>query len=83
MESSRLKADLYSATQSKLEADSQKLEAKKLDTRVVVSKASTSKKYHYVWCSSFKKIKLENQIWFNSDKEAETAGYTLARNCEK
>jgi hypothetical protein len=60
-----------------------KTSPKPLDMRVVVSKASDSKKYHYTWCSSWKKIKPENQIWFNSDKEAEAAGYTLAGNCTK
>ncbi len=54
---------------------------KPLDMRVVVSKASDSNKYHYTWCGSWKKIKPENQVWFNSDKEAEAAGYTLAGNC--
>ena len=54
-----------------------------LDLRVVVSKASDTKRYHYSWCASGKKIKPENQLWFNSDKEAEVAGYTLAGNCSK
>jgi len=36
------------------------------------------KKYHYAYCSSWKRITLANQIWFASDKEAEAAGYTLA-----
>jgi hypothetical protein len=54
-----------------------------LDIRVVVSRASDSKKYHYSWCASAKKIKLENQMWFNSDREAEASGYTLAGNCAK
>ena len=81
METGNLKADVFSAvndSQSSLPANS-----KKLDTRVVVSKASTSKKYHHSWCASAGKIKPENQVWFNSDKEAETAGYTLAGNCNK
>lgn len=56
---------------------------KPLDLRVVVSKASDSKKYHYSFCNTWKKIKPENQVWFNSDKEAEAAGYTLAGNCSK
>jgi len=56
---------------------------KPLDLRVVASKASTAKKYHYVWCNSWKRITLANQIWFASDKEAETKGYTLAGNCTK
>jgi len=54
-----------------------------LDTRVVVSKASTTKKYHYTWCPGAKQIKEENKIWFSSDKEAEINGYTLAGNCIK
>ena len=53
------------------------------DLRVVVSKSSTSKKYHYNWCSSGKRIKIENQIWFNTEQEAINAGYTLAGNCQK
>src|SRR3989338_2484507 len=56
---------------------------KPLDLRVVVSKASDSRKYHHVWCGSWKKIKVENQLWFNSAAEAEVAGYTLAGNCTK
>lgn len=56
---------------------------KPLDMRVVVSKASDSKKYHYSWCGSWKKIKLENQVWFNTEQEAIAAGYTLAGNCSK
>jgi len=34
------------------------------------------KKYHWPWCSWGKKIKEENQIWFNSESEAKTAGYS-------
>ena len=56
---------------------------KPLDLRVVVSKASDSRKYHHAWCGSWKKIKPENQLWFNSAEEAEKAGYTLAGNCTK
>lgn len=52
------------------------------DLRVVVSKKSTTKKYHYVWCSGAQRIKEENRLWFNSAQEAESAGYTLAGNCQ-
>ena len=76
-----LEADIYSATQK--QETSNQFPSKKLDTRVVVSKASTSKKYHYTWCASASKIKEENKLWFNSDKEAEAAGYILAGNCIK
>ncbi|OGM98528.1 MAG: hypothetical protein A2915_01900 [Candidatus Yanofskybacteria bacterium RIFCSPLOWO2_01_FULL_41_34] len=51
------------------------------DLRVVASKASSSKKYHYSWCSSWKRINIKNQIWFNTEQEAKNAGYTLAGNC--
>lgn len=64
-------------------ATTPKVTPKTLDMRVVVSKASTTKKYHYTWCPGAKQIKDENKVWFNSDKEAETNGYTLAGNCTK
>lgn len=51
------------------------------DTRVVASKNSNPKKYHFTWCSGAKRIKPENQIWFASAAEAEKAGYVLAGNC--
>src|SRR3989344_3684751 len=44
---SSLKADIYSAIE--LKDGNQKSETKKLDLRVVISKTSTSKKYHYSW----------------------------------
>ncbi|HTP57109.1 MAG TPA: hypothetical protein VMJ72_02435 [Candidatus Paceibacterota bacterium] len=53
------------------------------DPRVVASKASTSKKYHFTWCPGASKIKAENQLWFPTAAAAESAGYTLAGNCTK
>ncbi|MBP6886343.1 MAG: hypothetical protein KBC02_03850 [Candidatus Pacebacteria bacterium] len=53
----------------------------KSDRRVVTSKNSSSKKYHYSWCASGKRIKDTNRIWFPSEKDALQAGYTLAGNC--
>ena len=53
-----------------------------LDVRVVVSKNSSSKKYHYSWCGSGNRIKEENRVWYESAALAETAGYTLAGNCK-
>lgn len=41
---------------------------------IVVSK--NGKKYHWPWCSFAKKIKPENQVWFNSESEAKAAGYS-------
>ncbi|MBU2037325.1 hypothetical protein KJ866_03980 [Patescibacteria group bacterium] len=40
----------------------------------VASKSGT--KYHWPWCSYGQNIKLENQIWFNSETEAQTAGFS-------
>ncbi len=34
------------------------------------------KKYHWPWCSWGKNIRPENQIWFNSESEAQAAGYS-------
>ena len=76
-EGGSLKADIYSATEPK----NQELEAKTLDLRVVVSKSSSSKKYHYSWCSSWKRITANNQLWFENEEAAIKAGYTLAGNC--
>lgn|GEM_PF-1501342 len=51
------------------------------DTRVVVSKTSSSKKYHYSWCGSGQRIKEANRLWFPTAQAAQTAGYSLAGNC--
>jgi len=40
----------------------------------VASRGGT--KYHWPWCSYGQKIKLENQVWFNQEKEAQAAGYS-------
>ena len=37
--------------------------------------------YHYPDCASAKKIKPENQIWFNSVEEAKAAGYRPCKKC--
>ena len=49
------------------------------ESEVVGSKNGT--KYHYPHCPGAKQIKEENKLTFNSPKEAESAGYTLATNC--
>ncbi len=58
------------------------IKPKQTDLRVVVSKKSSTKKYHHLWCPGAKKIKEENKLWFNTAQEAQFAGYTLAGNCE-
>lgn len=52
------------------------------DLRVVASKNSSTKKYHFTWCSGAKRIKEENKIWFANETLAQQAGYTLADNCQ-
>ncbi len=52
------------------------------DLRVVASKASSSKKYHFTWCPGAKKIKEINKLWFDNESLAQKAGYTLAGNCQ-
>lgn len=51
------------------------------DLRVVVSKASSGKKYHHTWCASALRIKESNRLWFPSAEDAAAAGYSLAGNC--
>jgi hypothetical protein len=40
----------------------------------VASRGGT--KYHWPWCSYGEKIKEANKIWFNSETEAQAAGYS-------
>lgn len=55
----------------------------KIVLKVVASKNSKSKLYHFLWCSGAKRIKLENLIEFQSEAEAISRGYTLAGNCTR
>lgn len=43
--------------------------------------SKNSDKYHLPECAGAKKIKPENQIWFQSEEEAQKAGYKPAGNC--
>ncbi len=52
------------------------------DPRVVASKAAGSKLYHHPWCSGAQRIKETNKLWFPTEADAITAGYTLAANCQ-
>lgn len=53
------------------------------DPRVVVSKASSSKLYHFTWCSGAKRISEKNKLYFPTESAAISAGYSLAGNCQK
>ena len=67
----------------KTSGDSKNRGVENFDFRVVMSKKSTSRKYHFLWCTGAKQIKEENKIYFNSAEEAISTGYTLAANCSK
>ena len=62
---------------------SQKPGIDKSDPRVVVSKASQSKKYHHVWCAGSSQINEANRLWFPSSADAIASGYSLAGNCSE
>ncbi len=53
------------------------------DPRVVASKTSKSKKYHYTWCAGYSQIKEANRLWFPTAAAAQAAGYSLAGNCSE
>lgn len=57
------------------------LKQEKISGESVVASQNGSK-YHYLHCPGAKQIKEENKISFNSGKEAEASGYTLASNCK-
>ncbi|MEK7509279.1 MAG: hypothetical protein AAB605_01045 [Patescibacteria group bacterium] len=37
--------------------------------------------YHYPWCAGASQIAAANQVWFASEKAAQDAGYSPAKNC--
>jgi bifunctional ADP-heptose synthase (sugar kinase/adenylyltransferase) len=47
---------------------------------VVVSKNGT--KYHFPWCAGAGQIKEENKVWYTTEQDAISAGYTKAGNCQ-
>ena len=38
--------------------------------------SKSGKKYHWPWCSYAKSIKESNQVWFESESQAKSAGYS-------
>ncbi|PJE58066.1 MAG: hypothetical protein COU81_02715 [Candidatus Portnoybacteria bacterium CG10_big_fil_rev_8_21_14_0_10_36_7] len=41
----------------------------------IIVASKSGKVYHWPWSSWAKKIKPENQVWFNSEAEAQSTGY--------
>jgi hypothetical protein len=59
---------------------------KKIDQRAESGKfvgSVESNKYHWPDCPWAKKITPENQVWFSSEAEAQSAGYIRCGNFEK
>jgi len=75
------RAGIVSTTPTASTVTSGGVSSQHTDPRVVASKASTSKKYHFSWCPGALKIKPENQVWFPTAADAQAAGYSLAGNC--
>ena len=48
-----------------------------------IAASKTGTKYYYQNCSGLNRIKSENLTFFASEGQAEGAGYTLAKNCQK
>jgi len=45
--------------------------------------SKNSNKYHWPWCAPAKNIKPENQVWFQSEAQAQAAGYLPGSCVEK
>ena len=75
------RAGIVSQTSAPVPTGNRGVSPQHTDARVVVSKASSSKKYHFSWCPGAAKIKTENQVWFPTADAAQAAGYSLAGNC--
>ena len=48
------------------------------DSKIIYA-SKRGKKYYFIWCQS--SIIDENKIYFESEKRAQEAGYTKAKNC--
>jgi hypothetical protein len=53
------------------------------NARGLVVASKNSNKYHWPWCAAAKKIKLENQVWFKSEAEAQKAGFQPCADFQK
>ncbi|TSC80893.1 MAG: hypothetical protein G01um101429_18 [Parcubacteria group bacterium Gr01-1014_29] len=48
----------------------------------LVAASRNGKRYYYPWCGGLSRIKEANRIWFDSEKAAQSAGYTIASGCD-
>jgi len=65
-----------------IEQASPKAEQEPASQKMLVGSVN-SDKYHWPDCPSAKKISPQNQIWFDSEKEAQAADYVPCGNFEK
>ncbi len=47
----------------------------------VVASANGTR-YYFPWCSGVSRIREENKIWFQTEQDAQNAGYTKATSCQ-
>lgn len=73
-------ASVAAAISSQRALESRPAEILTPSAKVLVASKSGSK-YYFPECAGAKRIKAENQVWFASKEEAESAGYSKAANC--
>ena len=54
-----------------------------LDQKNQIIASRNGVRFYYQHCPGLNRIREENKVFFNSEKEAEDAGYTIANNCSK
>lgn len=59
------------------------VEANNSDTELNIVASVNGARYYYLHCSGVGRIKVENRVYFATEVDAESAGYTLALNCKK
>jgi len=44
--------------------------------------SSAGKNYYFPWCPGASKISSDTAVWFQSESDAQAAGYTPGKNCK-
>ncbi len=68
--------------QASIQQASQPIKSQLVEQKKFVGSIN-SNKYHWPECSFGKRIAEQNQIWFESEEEAQNAGYVRGSNFEK
>lgn len=48
----------------------------------LVAASSKGTRYYYPWCGGITRLSEKNKIWFQTEQEAEAAGYKIASGCD-